>query len=98
MKIKVAGHNYQVKIMEEDWVSQTSSRGQCCSNTLVIRIASKMKRSRGVETLLHEIGHAIYHEYSIGEVSGEEAVNSLYMSGIHQVLVDNPQLVKLLNT
>ena len=55
-----------------------------------------MPRSRAIETLLHEIGHAIYHEYSIGEASGEEAINSLYMSGIHQVMVDNPRVVELL--
>ena len=96
MKIKIAGHDYQIKVMEKDWISQTGSRGQCDSDALVIRIAAKMPRSRAIETLLHEIGHGIYHEYSIGEASGEEAINSLYMSGMHQVLVDNPRVVKLL--
>lgn len=90
MKIKVAGQYYQVMVVDQ-FLETTQSRGQCCSDTLIIRISAKLPLSRFLETLIHEVGHAIYHEYAIDEVKGEEAINSLYMSGFHQVLIDNPE-------
>jgi len=91
--LKVAGHVYTVEWMSRQWKDEMERQGDCLVSELRIRIAED---ERLLETLLHEIGHAIYYEYSLAHVEEEEAINSLYMSGLHQVLKDNPMVVKLL--
>jgi hypothetical protein len=89
--VKVAGHIYQIQYMPEEWGDEMVRQGDCCPTSLRIRISPN---ARWKETLIHEIGHAIYYEYSIGHCSEEESTNSLYMSGMHQVMVDNPSLIR----
>ena len=93
--IRVAGHDYTLRIMPEDWGDDSSNHGNCCTSKLEIKVA-RGHISRMRETLLHEIGHAIYYEYSLDEASGEEHVNSLYCSGWYQVFRDNPQLLRFI--
>ena len=100
MIIRIIGHDYRVVFKESDWKTESDSHGQCDTTAMRIKIVKGMPRSRTLETLVHEIGHAIYYEMGITHVEdkGEEAINGLFMSGWHQVLMDNPQLVNLYAT
>ena len=92
--VRIAGHPYQIMWMPEDWTTDTGLRGQCDPDQLRIRIAKGQPVSRTMETLWHEIGHGVFHEYGVDHVDkSEEAVNSLYMSGLYQVIMDNPHLI-----
>ena len=92
-KVKVAGFTYTIRLVEGEWGEHTEKHGQCDPSKLEIIVVDDV---RVKETLWHEIGHAIYYEYNIKEVKGEEAINSLYMLGIFQVLVDNTAMRKLI--
>lgn len=48
------------------------------------------------KTLLHEIGHAIYSFYDLGESPSEERVVSVYATALCQIAVDNPALFSLI--
>ncbi len=82
-KVKVGGLIYKVNIVE-------SLDEDCCGITdnkmLTIRMAKAPKESLEA-TFLHEIIHAINHEF--GEV-GTECV----ARGIYQVMKDNPGIFK----
>ncbi len=96
-EIKVAGHQYRVKVKNGSWGDDSRLRGNCSSQELEIKIDSNMPKSRRVETLLHEIGHAIYHEYNIQDEDREERTVTAFATGLHQVLTDNPALISLMN-
>lgn len=91
--VKIAGHIYEIEWKDADWKDDSGREGDCSATNLLIRVA---KGVRAVETLWHEIGHGVYYEYAIEQVEGEEAINSLYMMGIYQVLVDNPEIRSLI--
>ena len=90
-KVKVAGHTYDIEWMPDTWMDDAERHGDCTTTLLRIRI---LKDKRWKETLIHEIGHAIYYEYGLVHVEEEEAINSLYMSGMHQVITDNLKIAK----
>jgi hypothetical protein len=48
-----------------------------------------------LDTLLHEINHAIWNEYNLSESEDEEKAVHMLSSGMVQVLHDNPKLVKV---
>lgn len=87
--VKIAGHDYKIKWMDVEWGHEMERQGDCSAGSLLIRVVDDLRAS---ETLWHEIGHGIYYEYAVGQVEGEEAINSLYMMGIYQVLCDNPEI------
>jgi len=50
-----------------------------------------------LDTVLHELFHAIYHVYNIKDDDEEERTVHTLATGFTQVLLDNPQLVKYIN-
>ena len=94
-EIKIAGHRYRVKSKNGSWGNDAKLRGNCDCNKLEIKVDSTMPNSRKTETLLHEIGHAIYHEYNIHDDDKEERIITAFATGWQQVLTDNPALIKL---
>ena len=93
--IKIAGHLYRTKIKNGTWSGDTMSRGQVNTNVLAIKLDKNMPKSRKGETLVHEIIHAIYHEYGLEDTDKEERIVSVLSTGLYQVLVDNPKLKKI---
>ena len=93
--IRIAGHPYTLKFMNDEWTKNTGFRGQCLSDELELLVASNLPDSRTLETIWHEIGHAVHHEYAVDFQGDEESRNSLYMSGLYQVMCDNPWLLEM---
>ena len=73
--------------MTPEWKDEMERQGDCLVSELRIRVVADERR---LETLIHEVGHAIYYEWGLTHAQDEEAINSLYCSGLHQVMVDNP--------
>jgi hypothetical protein len=75
--------------------------GEFCSNELVIRVDTNYKAASVLDTLLHEISHAIFWAYHINDKHKEESIVSVYSTAWVQVLIDNPAfliwMVKVLN-
>jgi len=92
----ILGRRYNVKFYkrpfneEHDW-------GDCDGDKAIIRVRISTVGNDTIDTLLHEIGHAIWFEANRGSpVSEENAVRCL-ATGYVKVLARNPKLLKYIN-
>jgi hypothetical protein len=90
--IKVGGFDYKV-YERGDFVKTQGQFGQCDNDVGVILVGTDLTKAMQVNTLIHEIFHAIYYVYNIEEKDEEERVVNTFANGWHQVLSDNPSLV-----
>lgn len=101
-RVKVGAHWYRIQWFPEEFV-EGRYVGLCYHRAKLIKIASGLPPRMSVQTLIHEIMHAIYYEwgllnsempneaYAAGLCSEENAVNGISL-GLTTVLVDNPSL------
>ena len=69
--------------------------GACDFNKCLIELrASQPSAAFAVDTVLHEITHAIFKIYLLKEGDDEERATSAFATGWTQVLRDNPGLLK----
>ncbi len=96
-KIKVACFDIEIR----EWDTKTANMRRCygeySADELIIRIDVTQKEQRVVETLIHEIIHAIYNLYNINDDDKEERIVSAMSRGWLQVYRDNPDLLKLIH-
>lgn len=59
-----------------------------------IRLDGGMNPIKAVDTLLHEINHAIYWAYGINDDDKEERVVGTFATAWTQVFRDNPRLLQ----
>lgn len=71
-------------------------RGDCIPTKETIRITTGLSKLTTVETLMHEVFHAIYYSWSLEDEDKEERVVSLISTAFAAVLLDNPEFTKLL--
>lgn len=92
--VVVGPHIYEVRLVdglrhdEEDPLL-----GVCFTDDLLISLDADQPPSVMRETLLHEIVHALAHQWSLGDTSDEEAWASALGVGLLQVFRYNPDLV-----
>ena len=68
--------------------------GLCDKDKRIISIREHRDSRFNVDTLIHEICHAIWHEYQMAEEGeDEEATVGKLASGLTKVLAANPELV-----
>ena len=88
--IRVGTTNYEILVVRpsENW-------GRCCTIGFWIEIGEDQGTGvRAVETLIHEITHAIYHAYVIKDGDDEERTVTTMARGWAQVYYDNPDLLR----
>lgn len=96
--VRIMGRNYVV-IYEEPSVLGTENLGLCNNQTCIIAIQDEQHPVEEADTLLHEIFHAIWYCMSISDGGAqEEQVVRRLASGTLSVLMDNPQLLKYLQS
>lgn len=92
--IKVAC--FDVKI--EDWkpisAAASSRFGEFSCLESLIRIDTSIDRIKVIDTLLHEICHAIYWAYGIEDGDKEERVVGFFATAWTQIYRDNPHLLE----
>ena len=89
-KIKILNKIYEIKYTDEDLYF----RGQKSYGTLnkvlnVITINTNTNKEQIKETLLHEILHAIYYEFSLNDENKEEEIVTLMARGLRTICIDN---------
>lgn len=82
----------------EKWCSHAAngarSWGECSSCEFVIRIQDNIPRpEKALDTLLHEIGHALFWTYKLQDDDKEERVVSTMATAWTQIYRDNPWLI-----
>ena len=72
--------------------------GELSVLSMTIRIDTTMDRYKVIDTLLHEVHHAIWWAYGIQDSDAEERTVSTLSYALLQVLRDNPELVVWIRT
>lgn len=92
-KIRVAAFDIQI----EDWrpISAAASRrfGEFSCMESLIRIDTSVDKVKVVDTLLHEISHAICWAYGVEDADKEERIVGTFGTAWTQIFRDNPALL-----
>jgi len=91
--IKVGPYDYPVRRVSTDELPDV--RGDFCTDA-GIRIVRGLRRKVALETLQHEIFHAIWYSYNLPSKCKEEDAVSIISTGYMAVLLDNPSLWALM--
>ena len=94
--LDILGTEYSVFFYDKSIPGADDERwGECNKHDHTISVRYSIDPIAHVDTLLHELFHAIYHEYYIAEEGEEEEqVVSKLASGMAKVLTANPELYK----
>jgi hypothetical protein len=96
-QIKVGPYSYQINSRDMEWFRVHNVHGRVHNSSLVMDIVNEQHPSMVLDTLLHEIYHTIFYVYNIEDEDDEERTICTMATGFTAVLVDNPELVKLIN-
>jgi len=96
--VKVANHIIKIIEWTDKEANAQNQFGEFSGNELIIRINTELHQSLIIETLWHEILHAIYWSYNIKDDDKEERTITVFATGISQVMSDNPKVNLFLNT
>jgi hypothetical protein len=92
--IKVGPFRYAIEVLEE--ISKddddVAAWGDC--GNLLIRLKREQPSTAfALDTVLHEVGHAIAGAFALGDKSDEERTVSVFATGWTMVLQENPALL-----
>ena len=93
-KIKVAAFDIDIRLVGHEEMASRGEWGNFQAYAYLINIDSSIPSNyKLVDTLLHEIGHALYWAYGIEDYDKEERIVRTFATGWTQVYRDNPELV-----
>lgn len=89
--LRVMGRAYTI-VFEKEATFKSSAAGLCDNQKMIITILDDQHTAEEIDTVIHELLHAIWHHMSMGEHPPEEEVLVRKMAGgLTQVLLDNKQ-------
>jgi hypothetical protein len=92
--VRVMGRDYHMKYVKTSAIAH-ENLGQCDHKKMTIAITEDQVPVEELDTIIHEILHAIWYQMSIGEgPMEEEPIVRRSANGILQVILDNPGLLK----
>lgn len=94
--IRVGYRQYELKQWSDAELVTTDSYGQCDKQRAIIYYCTHLDNMLVADTLIHEICHAIWHEYNLQDTDAEERIVHSMGNGWTQVMHDNPELIKYL--
>ena len=93
--IRVGPYDFAIELMPASWRDTTGYLGEFSPDEHVIRLqAEPAGAAIAIDTLLHEIGHAIWWGYHLADSEQEERVVSIMGTAWTQVYKDNPALLQ----
>ena len=96
-KIKVAGYDVAMVPLPPLEALAGNRWGEFDRTLHHIRIEDPMlDKYQHLNTLLHEINHAIWWAYTISEDDNEERIVTAFANGWAQVFRDNPKILKFI--
>ena len=103
-RIKIGPHWFYLNERNEAWRNDQDAQGKCNTDTFQIDVVTAGRAtSHIVDTLLHEIGHAIWWMMNLGELEHvpaderEETVIHRLHTGWTMVWLDNPSFQDWMN-
>lgn len=92
--IKVGPFPFTVKLWDACTPDVARAFGNCCTTTSTISLQPQFKSAaQAVDTVLHEVNHAIYWAYGVDDEDKEERVVAIFATAWTQVFQDNPALM-----
>jgi len=82
---------------DDTWFDIHGIYGQCSTKDLSIDVVTTGDPTIVLDTFIHEIYHAIWYFSNILDSDREERVVTTLTTAFTAVLIDNPELVKLIN-
>lgn len=95
--VKVGPHTFTVVERGKAWEAMTGAYGHTNYNDYSIDVVTEHRLSNVVDTLLHEIFHAIFYTYDLKDEDVEEKVVRVGTTAWLQVMRDNPELMTFVN-
>jgi hypothetical protein len=93
-KIKVACFDITIEDYTHLKATVDQNYGRFSSMEMLINIDPEIKgKIKEVDTLIHEINHAIYWAYGIEDADKEERIVGTFATAWTQVYRDNPELL-----
>ena len=105
-KIKVGYSDVKIEYLDPKTNAKwcRDHHGEFVPETSVIKLAKEQRPSEELNTLIHEILHAITYIYGLNNDAGplkktqvEEQVVAVMANGLQQIIRDNPQLLAYVN-
>lgn len=96
-KIKVGPHIVTTMWWGEHDDDREHYFGKFYASKMMIRYDASMKGTLAIDTLLHELMHAVFWVYHMEDDDDEERTVSTMATGLTQVLKDNPDVVTFIN-
>jgi len=96
-KIKIGPHVFTVISRDQAWFDENRMYGRMYSTELTIEVCLNFSPTVVLDTFLHEVLHAVYFVYGMECKDNEERTVGVMSTGLTQVLVDNPTLLKCIN-
>ena len=91
--IKIAGIDYTVDEFETD--VDRNLMGRLAYDTAQIYIRKDLPLDKKLETVLHEVMHAVYMNAGLQQGDEEEKVVTALSSGVYQFLKDNKDVYRI---
>ena len=95
--VRVANATYSITTFTSEELETNDNHGHCIYHRTAIRVSTAQSDAMILDTLLHEIGHAVNHAAGLNDQSTEEdfvlRATPIWMC----VWRDNPALLQLLN-
>lgn len=90
--VRIGPHTYDIIEVNSQEALSEGYHGIHISVRKVIKIDNTLKDSQVLESLLHEVCHAIWDNYKLSEDDDEERIVSVFGVGLLQVFKDNPAI------
>ena len=96
-QVKVGPYNYRINSRDMEWFRVHNIHGRVHNSSLVMDIVNEQSPEMVLDTLIHEILHTVFYVYNVEEEDDEERTVNTMATGFTAVLVDNPELGKLIS-
>ncbi len=97
-KIKVAAFTIDIVNWQHHSAAAQGSFGEFSCLENVIRVDRSTNRFKLVDTLIHEINHAIYWAYGLEDEDKEERIVGTFATAWTQIYRDNPDILDFLQS
>ena len=93
--VRIGPHDFKFELISHGRASGQQIYGMCEPNCMTIQIHSELaSRAMAVDTVIHEISHAIFFAFHLNSGDGEERIVSMFGSAWTQIYRDNPALLR----
>ncbi len=94
--IKIAAFDFKIVLWTYDKANSHNCYGRLSVNEKTISIDETLDRYQMLNTLIHEINHAIYWAYNIQDKDKEERIVTTFATAWTQIYRDNIDLLKFI--